>query len=259
MDRKAVEKRLGELKGHIGFYYKNLVTGETYGYHSEDSFVAASLPKLALLLEVLQLAHAGEFSLTDKIKVRDSQKVGGCGALKSFPGDVEIEIQTLCRLMITISDNTATNALLRLVGFPRLAEDFAKMGLFKTRLERCYFDSEAEARGLVNEVCPGEIGMLLEQIYRREFCCEEVSAKAEEILLLQQIRHKIPGYIGRSKKIANKTGESENVTHDGAIVFAEKPFVLVICSDHTDVPQTERFIREVALELYDENNAKNAK
>ena len=256
MDKHLIEKRIGELKGHIGFYYKNLVTGECCRCHSEDVFVAASLPKLALLLEVLQLAHDGEFSLADKVKVCDSQKVGGCGALKSFPGDVEIEIETLCRLMITISDNTATNALLRLVGLSRLKEDFARMGLAKTRLERLYFDSEAEARGLVNEVCPEEIGMLLEQIYRREFCCEEVSAKAEEILLLQQIRHKIPGYIGRSKKIANKTGESGNVTHDGAIVFAEKPFVLVICSDNTDVPQTERFIREIALKLYNENHAK---
>ncbi len=256
MDKNLIENRMQKLKGNVGFYYKNLVTGESYRCHSEDSFVAASLPKLALLLEVLRLARDGEFSLTDKIKVLDSQKVGGCGALKSFPGDVEAEIETLCRLMITISDNTATNALMRLVGLSRLEKDFEKMGLVKTRLERLYFDSEAEARGLVNEVCPEEIGMLLEQIYRREFCCEEVSAKAEEILLLQQIRHKIPGYIGRSKKIANKTGESENVTHDGAIVFAEKPFVLVICSDNTDVPETERFIREVALELYNENNVK---
>ena len=151
--------------------------------------------------------------------------------------------------MITISDNTATNALLRLVGFERLRRDMEAMGLSATRFERCYFDDEAQARGLSNYVCPGEIGMLLEQIYRRSFCCEAVSAHAEEILLLQQIRHKIPGYIDQGEKIANKTGESGKVTHDGAIVFAEKPFVLVICSEDTDVPETERFIREIALEL----------
>ena len=127
------------------------------------------------------------------------------------------------------------------------------MGLSATRFERCYFDDEAQARGLSNYVCPGEIGMLLEQIYRRSFCCEAVSAHAEEILLLQQIRHKIPGYIDGGEKIANKTGENGKVTHDGAIVFAEKPFVLVICSEDTDVPETERFIREIALELYQEN------
>ena len=254
MDRASIEKRLGELKGHVGFFYKNMVTGESFEYQSKDEFEAASLPKMALLLEVLKLAHDGDISLTDKVEVLDSQKVGGCGALKSFPGDVSVDIETLCRLMITISDNTATNALIRLVGFERLRTDMQAMGLEKTRFEKLYFDSEASARGLCNYVCPAEIGMLLTQIYNREFCCEEVSAHAEEILLLQQIRHKIPGYIGRSKKIANKTGETDGVTHDGAIVFAEKPFVLVICSERTDVPQTERFIREVALELYRENN-----
>ena len=69
----------------------------------------------------------------------------------------------------------------------------------------------------------------------------------------RQIRHKIPGYIGRKKKIANKTGEDSDTTHDAAIVFAQRPFVLVITSNDTDVPQTERFIREAALELYREN------
>ena len=85
MDKKKLEQRLTALKGHIGFYYKNLVTGETYQYHSEDAFEAASLPKLALLLEVLKLAQEGVLHLTDKVKVKDGDKVGGCGALKSFP------------------------------------------------------------------------------------------------------------------------------------------------------------------------------
>ena len=90
MDKKKLEQRLTALKGHIGFYYKNLVTGETYQYHSEDAFEAASLPKLALLLEVLKLAQEGVLHLTDKVKVKDGDKVGGCGALKSFPGDLEV-------------------------------------------------------------------------------------------------------------------------------------------------------------------------
>ncbi|MBR6529289.1 MAG: serine hydrolase, partial [Firmicutes bacterium] len=94
---------------------------------------------------------------------------------------------------------------------------------------------------------------LYKMIYNREFMSPEISEKIEETLLLQQIRHKIPGYIGRKKKIANKTGEDGNATHDSAIVFAKKPFVLVITSNDTNVPETERFIREIALELYDEN------
>ena len=95
--------------------------------------------------------------------------------------------------------------------------------------------------------------MLLKQVYQRGFVSRQVSEKIENVMLLQQIRHKIPGYIGRKKKIANKTGEDSDTTHDAAIVFAQRPFVLVITSNDTDVPQTERFIREAALELYREN------
>ena len=95
--------------------------------------------------------------------------------------------------------------------------------------------------------------MLLKKIYNRDFVDEETSEKIENVLLLQQIRHKIPGYIGRKKKIANKTGEDTGTTHDASVVFARSPFVLVITSNDTDVPETERFIREIALELYEEN------
>ena len=94
------------------------------------------------------------------------RKVISDGSAKKIFSDLEVDIETLCRLMITISDNTATNALLRLVGFERLRRDMEAMGLSATRFERCYFDDEAQARGLSNYVCPGEIGMLLEQIYR---------------------------------------------------------------------------------------------
>lgn len=254
MNITELTNRVNALQGKVGLYYKNLVTGEAMSVNSGAQFEAASLPKLAILLLVLKMAEEGEISLHDKVVIRESQKVGGCGAIKSMTGDVELEVLDVCKLMITISDNTATNAMIRFCGLERIAKEWKTWGLEITRLEREYFDDEAHERGLRNYVCPEEIGHLLEKIYERSFVSENVSAMAEEILMAQQIRHKIPGYIGRSFPIANKTGESTGVTHDGAIVFAERePFVLVVCSEHTDVPETERFIREIALEFYEEN------
>lgn len=114
-------------------------------------------------------------------------------------------------------------------------------------------DMEAASKGLQNYVCPAEIGMLLKQVYDRTFASAAISERIERTLLEQQVRHKIPGYIGMDKKIANKTGEEDGTTNDAAIVFAKKPFILVICANKTDVPETERFIRQVALDLYKEN------
>lgn len=61
--------------------------------------------------------------------VRDGDKKPSCGALLSLSGDIEVDIESLCRLMITLSDNTATNMLIRTVGIDELKRGFAQMGL----------------------------------------------------------------------------------------------------------------------------------
>lgn len=249
MDMKNIEQKLHSLQGRVGMYYKNMVTGETFSYHADEQYEAASLIKLPVFMHIMKLIDAGEITRETKVLVKEEDKKPSCGALQSLTGDVEVDIQSLYKLMITISDNTASNMLIRVSGIPALMESFHDMGLKKTVIAREFFDSVAAAEGKTNYVCPEEIGMLLESVYRREYISPEISQEIEDVMLVQQIRHKIPGYIGRKKKIANKTGEDGNTTHDGAIVFAKEPFVLVICSNDTNVPETERFIRETALEI----------
>ncbi len=254
MDKKYLEERISKLQGKIGFYYENLVDGETLTYNENESFGAASVIKVPIFMYAAKLVSEGKLSWNQKVLVREEDKKPSCGALLSLSGDLEVDVDSLCKLMITLSDNTATNMMMRVCGIENIQKWLEEdMGFTGTKLQRELFDSEAGARGLDNYIAPAEIAKLYKLIYNREFISEEISQKIEDILLLQQIRHKIPGYIGRKKKIANKTGEDGNTTHDSAIVFAKKPFVLVITSKDTNVPETERFIREVALELYDEN------
>ena len=235
MQPERLRELISPLKGKIGFYYENMIDGDKLSYNADHVF------------------SEGKLSWDQKVIVREGDKKPSCGALLSLSGDIEVDIESLCRLMITLSDNTATNMLIRTVGIDELKRGFAQMGLVKTQIQRELFDDEAAAKGLENYISPEEIAMLLKQVYQRGFVSRQVSEKIENVMLLQQIRHKIPGYIGRKKKIANKTGEDSDTTHDAAIVFAQRPFVLVITSNDTDVPQTERFIREAALELYREN------
>lgn len=253
MERNYLEKKISALKGKIGFYYENMIDGRVLAYNEDEIFDAASVVKVPVFMWVATLVSQGKLSWDQKVLVKVEDKKPSCGALLSLTGDVEIDIDSLCKLMITLSDNTATNMLIRVVGMEEMQKGFAQMGLVKTQVHRELFDDEAAAKGLNNYICPKEIAMLLKQVYNREFVDEVTSQKIEDVLLLQQIRHKIPGYVGRKKKIANKTGEDSNTTHDVAIVFAEKPFVLVITSVDTDVPETEKFIREIALEIYQED------
>lgn len=246
---EAIKAEMAGIPGHVGFYYKNLVTGTTDGLRAGEAYLAASVIKLPLFLHVLTRAARGTLSLEDKLTVVPEEKVPSCGALNLFTGTVEADIATLCRLMICISDNTATNRLIRHCTIDGANEGFREMGLKKTVLRRRLFDAEASAAGIQNTICPAEMGMLLEKLYRGEFVSPEVSRQALDVLLLQQIGHKLDGRLCGRYPIAHKTGEDDRLSNDVGIVCAEQPFVLCFAGHDTDVYRWEDLMRRSACAL----------
>lgn len=249
MNSEAIISKLKAVPGNVGFYYKDLTCGETLGYNENELFEAASVIKLPVYMVIMKLAHEGKLSLGEKLTCRHADKLPPCGALYFFTDEPIVDIQTLCALMITISDNTATNMLISRLGIDFLNAEFKNIGLEKTHIERLLFDSEAGAQGKCNYIVPAEMGMLLEQVYRRTFVSKEVSEAIEKLLLEQQINHKIPGYLSDDIAVAHKTGEDEGLTNDVGIVYAERPFVAAFASYNTLVPAAEIAIREISRDL----------
>lgn len=248
--KESICARLTACPGRVGFYYKNLTTGDTFGVNEGEEFLAASVIKLPVFAEISRQAALGQVDWNEKILVAEEDKMPSCGALNSFTGSVEADIRTLCNLMITLSDNTATNVLIRRFGIGSLNRGFDEIGVKKSRLRRLLFDSEAAAAGLENTVVPAELGVLLEKIASRTFVDDPTSAEIEDTLLKQQINHKICGRMTEDVPVAHKTGEDDGITNDVGIVFARQPFVVCFLSNDTDVPMFEDCIRQIANELY---------
>ena len=247
---EAIRQEIDSLTGHLGFYYKNLVTGTEYGIGEEEIYGAASVIKFPLFLHVLSECHKGNMSLDDRIVTTEEDKVPSCGALNMFTGSIETDIRTLCRLMICISDNTATNRLINHCGIDAIEKGFSEMGLEKTRIRRLLFDAESSARGIRNTISPKELGLLLEKLYRGEFINEEISGYAIDVLCEQQIGHKLGGKLGEDVAIAHKTGEDSGLSNDVGIVFSDQPFVICFTGHQTDVYPWEDLMRRSAYDLY---------
>lgn len=243
-----------QQKGHVGFYYKDLTTGEEFGYQENEQYCAASVIKLPIFMCVAKWITEGKASWDDRIKVTHESKVPVCGALTLFSDEPLVDIRTLCKLMISLSDNCATNLLINHFGIPAYKEEFERIGLKDTVLARVLFDPSPVTGNFRNYIVPKEMGMLLEQVYRRTFVSEEISAFIEEVLLLQQIEHKIPGYLNYSVEIAHKTGEDEDISLDVGIVFTKNPFILCFAGHDTNVGQWENAIRQLSYELVQQHN-----
>lgn len=247
---KNIEKELESLDGHLGFYYKNLKSGFEYGVNQDDTFLAASVIKLPLFLNVLFECEKGRISLDEKIKVENWEKVPSCGAINLFTDFVEADVLTLCKLMICLSDNTATNSLIRRITFEGVEKGFLEMGLSKTKIRRLLFDCEASSRGIENTICLWEMGNLLEKIYKGEFISSEKSKMVMDILLKQQINHKMGGKL-KGVKIAHKTGEDSMLSNDVGIVFGKCDFILCFAGHDTNVYLWEDLMRRGTFEIYE--------
>lgn len=247
--KEKILKRLESFEGHNGFWFKNMITGEEFGFNENDEFFAASVIKLPMFMYLSKLDAEGKISMDERIQPREEDRVPICGALTLFTDLPEVSIRTLCNLMISLSDNMATNILIDRLGVEEYQKGFKEMGLEGTVLRRKLYDEEASGKGLQNKIVPKEIGKLLEQMYRREFVNPKVSQEIEDVLCLQQIEHKICGRIRWDYRVAHKTGEDDLVSNDVGLVYGEQPFVVCFAGNETNIAEWEDFIRRTVEEL----------
>lgn len=240
-------KRIKEAKGHVSLYYVPLDGGNTHTYNPDEALIAASVIKIPIMVEAFRQMECGMISADEKHVLLDGEKKPSCGVLNRLHEGLELTIMDLVELMIVLSDNTATNILIDRLGIENVNATLAGLGIERTVLRRKLFDREAKAKGLENTVTAREIGKLLEMMYRGTLVSEAASAKMLEILKAQRLNGKMPFYLhSRNVPVAHKTGEDDGITHDVGIVFSERPFVLCMLSNETDVPEFERLIQDAA-------------
>ncbi|MBF8185672.1 serine hydrolase [Nonomuraea sp. K274] len=93
----------------------------------------ASVGKLPLLATVARAICAGTLDPEEPVELRDEDHVGGSGLLRALSGR-RWPVADLALLTAAVSDNIATNALLRHVGLDRVAEESRALGLRRTRV-----------------------------------------------------------------------------------------------------------------------------
>lgn len=240
---------LRDTRGQVGFYYKNLLSGRVVSFQPELPLVAASVIKLPMMIEAFRQFEAGELNPEMPVAVKAEDKVPSCGVLTYLHDGLTVTVRDLVTLSIIVSDNSATNLLFSLLTCEKVNALMDSLGLPITRLRRKMFDIEAQGRGLQNTITAGEIGSLLEGLYRGELVSPEACREMLSILKRQQLHGKIPFRLARSIDIAHKTGEDDGVTHDVGIVFAKEPFVVCFCANAVDVPRFERLMQDISWEF----------
>lgn len=254
--KEEILSRLSALPGRIAFYYKNLADGETITLHEQEPMMAASVIKLFVLAEAYRQMEAGRLDKNRRITIHKKDCVPSCGALTYMHDGLQVTVEDLYTLMIILSDNTATNYMIDILGGDAINEGIRSLGFPSAALNRKMYEEEKASRGIQNYITAAETGELLTRMAQGTLISAAASADMVRILKDQRLNGKIPFYIHAlpdHAEIAHKTGEDTGITHDAGIIFTKKPFVLVFCGNETDVAAYEREMAEISLLLYKAN------
>jgi len=129
-------------------------------------------------------------------------------------------------LMITESDNDATNALIDLYGMDKVNEFIQNKGFTDTILRRKMLDFETRARGIDNMTSVRDVMKFLTCLYKSRN--HPPYSEMLSIMKDQQIKTKIHLYMPSDVIIASKTGELDDVENDVGIIFSKT-------SEHPDI------------------------
>ena len=142
-----------------------------------------------------------------------------------LPSVTRLPLVEMLRLMIALSDNDATNAIIDHVGLltsPALPTLLASVPTRHTALRRRLMDFAAVERGLQNETCAADLVAVMVALRRGRLLGDAMTGAAFEVLRAQQDHTGLPGYLagylGEDVLVASKTGEIVGVRADVAVL-----------------------------------------
>lgn len=221
------------LDGVMGVAILDLSTGQKYLLHADEVMPTASSIKIAILAELYRQAQQGKLKLDDLYTLQQSDIVGGSGITVALtPGTTRLTIRDVAALMISVSDNSATNIIIDRVGIENVNKLLDSLGLTHTRLRRKMMDLKAASEGRENIATPREMMLVLEALYEGKVLNKQFTEDYFKLLSIHKESY-IPRDLPEDLRVANKPGELEGVRNDSGIVFTGKrPYVISVMTTY---------------------------
>src|SRR4030042_4658641 len=218
--QKAVSefnKDTKNLSGIYGLFVINLGDGYGFGIYEDTIFQAASLIKLPVIAAAYMEEEKGNLDLEATYKLKNSDKVEGAGSLYLKPEGYEITYRDLIRLMGKQSDNTAFRIMRNILGDATINKAAKDIGMERTSLVK-------------NETTPKDIGIFFQKLWKGEIV--NILHKDEILNYLTDTSFEswLVAGVPEEVRVAHKYGREVNVVNDAGIVYAPKPYVVVILS-----------------------------
>jgi beta-lactamase class A len=235
--------------GMVAVSVLDLHDGYAISINGDVNLPAASTIKIPVMVEVMRQVALHRFTLERTVSLYDSDRDCGYGELCDAPWGSQYTVWQLLWSMITVSDNTAANMLIRLVGRQNINQTMQSLGLTQTWLGDT-IHSDGDVREL--RTSANDMMRLLLMIADHRLINGRADDAMLEILAGQRHNRMLPAWLPKNLTIAHKTGTLHDTLNDvGIVELNGSPYVICVLTTHLyDLDVGERFIRQVSLLTY---------
>lgn len=231
------KKKTGKLSGIYGLFVVDLEDGYYFGVNENETFQAASLIKLPVIVEMYRKGEEG-FDLDGLYILKEDDKLGGTGSLQYKKAGYEITYRQLLKKMGEESDNTAYNIIVKTLGEDKMKEKIKEFGMESTSFDE-------------NETSPKDIGILFKDLWEGDILSKKGKEELFKILINTGFEKHLPVGIPKDIKISHKVGFEVHVINDAGIVWGQRPYVVVILSKGVIEAEANEIIPGISRDIFE--------
>lgn len=209
--QNGVQEVLNQWSGDISFYFKDIRSGQSFTIN-DHTYYPCCMIKVPSLITIYNAIADGTIQKTD-------------------------QVAHWIDLMIRISDNTAFNNLMILLGggsgpagVNKVTETAHALGMSDTYARHGLQPGENYfAAGGINKSSPKDLGVAFEKIYNHEVATPELCDEMIEILKTCDDFEELQAGLPEGTPFAHKTGCAEAIYNDGGIVYGPTGDYIIVC------------------------------
>ncbi len=223
--------------------------GQYIDIKSNEQYPAASIIKLPVLVRMFKSIEAGQFKLSDEMKMIEQYRSSGSGNLQYSQAGHNYTMDYLAKIMIQDSDNTSTNMIMAKMG----GMDDVNIGLRDWGISKTYVRTWLPDLGGTNKTTAYDIAKILYNLDNPGFLT--INSRESIIDYMSHVKNDrlIQAGLGEGALFIHKTGDIGTMLGDAGIVYApngKKYIVVILAKRPHNSYQGKEFIVKASEIIY---------
>src|SRR5437764_10718073 len=116
--QNEIEQVFDAAGARVLMHARDLDSDAEFGIDADQGVVLASVFKIPVLVELARQVGDGRLAWTDRVEVPAGRRTDGPTGLSVMVDDVNVSLRDLAFWMMSVSDNTATDVIMEMLGGP---------------------------------------------------------------------------------------------------------------------------------------------